>query len=230
MEGVQDNTGKIWREVRFWIKVLADNLRATRKLSMQDVKILEAFQIVRPIIGVKEIKTVYWSKPIPGWVKLNCDGSCRGNPGNLGGGGIIRDFQGVVKAAFSAHFGHGTNNEAELQAILEGIRLCKQFHFFNVVIESDSRIVVDWFRKRRCTLWYLWDFWDDLMNELEGLNFEVVHQYRKGNGAADFLARDGETGKNEVYEGHNCLPRRLKGITRMKKLGIPYLRKGRGFF
>ncbi|KAF5462708.1 hypothetical protein F2P56_018694 [Juglans regia] len=126
------------------------------------------FQIERPRTGAKEVKIVTWSKPPSGWVNLNCDGSCRGNLGNSGGGGIIRDSYSVVKAVFSTHFGNGTNNSAELKAIVEGILLCKQFHFFNIIIESDSRIVVDWLWKGRCTLWYLWDLWDDLNGELIG--------------------------------------------------------------
>ncbi|XWS40358.1 hypothetical protein CRYUN_Cryun18bG0134200 [Craigia yunnanensis] len=76
-------------------------------------------------------------------MKLNCDGSCCGNPRNSGGGGIIRDNNGVVKAALSAHFGNETNNGAEHKAILEGIRLCNQLQLFNVFIETDSYIVVD---------------------------------------------------------------------------------------
>lgn len=88
-------------------------------------------------------------------MKLNCDGRCRGNPSNSGGGGVIRDNNGVVKIAYSSHFGNGTNNASELKAILEGIHLYKNFHFFNVIIESDSHVVVNWFWKDRCTLWYL---------------------------------------------------------------------------
>ena len=164
---------------------------------------------------------VGWIKPLCGWIKLNCDGSCRGNPGNSGGGGIIRDCDGMAKAAFSSHFGNGTNNSAELKAILEGIRLCKRLLYFNVIIESDSRIVVDWLRKGRCTLWYLWDFWEDLVAELEGVTFMVLHQYKEGNSAADFLAREGEMGKNIIYDDQHLLPRFLKGVLRIDRLGLP---------
>ena len=104
-------------------------------------------------------------------------------PGKLEGGGIIRDNNGVVKTTFSAHFGNGANNGAELKAILEGIRLCKQLELFNVV---------DWCQKGRCTLCYLWDFWVELKRELQGVNYVVMHQYQEGNNAIDFLAREGE--------------------------------------
>ncbi|KAK3188489.1 hypothetical protein Dsin_028050 [Dipteronia sinensis] len=46
----------------------------------------------------------------------------------------------------------------------------------------------------RCTLWYLWDILEDLVAELEGVNFIVLHQYREGNSATDFHAREGILG------------------------------------
>ena len=71
-----------------------------------------------------------------GWIKLNCDGSCCRNPGNLGGGEIIRDNNDVVKTFFYAHFGNVTYNGPEFKAILEGIRLYKQLQTFNVFISE----------------------------------------------------------------------------------------------
>ncbi|KAK0596383.1 hypothetical protein LWI29_015201 [Acer saccharum] len=114
-------------------------------------------------------------------------------------------------AAFSSFFGNGTNNSAELKAIMEGIRLCKRLLHFNVIIKSDSRIVVDWLRKGRCSLWYLWDFWEDLVAELVGVNFMVFHQYREGNSVDDFLAKEGARGKNIFYDDQLSLPRFLQG-------------------
>lgn len=58
-------------------------------------------------------------------MKLNYDGSALSIPGSLGGGGLLR---------------------AKLRATtLDGIQLCKNLCHFNVIIESDSRIVVDCF-------------------------------------------------------------------------------------
>ncbi|KAI9197531.1 hypothetical protein LWI28_000037 [Acer negundo] len=136
---------------------------------------MKAFQIQHQSVYARPGKIISWAKPPVCWIKLNCYGSYRGNLGNSGGGGIIRDCHGMAKAAFSSCFGNGTNNSAELKAILEGIRLRKRLLYFNVIIESDSRIVVDWLRKGSCTLWYLWDFWEYIVAELEGVNFLVLH-------------------------------------------------------
>ena len=53
----------------------------------------------------------------------------------------------------------------------------------------------------------------------------MMHKYREGNSATDFLAREGEKGKNKMYDGHYCLPRLLKVITRVDMLGLPSFRK-----
>lgn len=49
----------------------------------------------------------------------------------------------------------------------------------DIIIESDSKAVVEWFRTGKVSLWYLWDFWDDLISEMEGLNVRVIHQFRE---------------------------------------------------
>ena len=36
------------RDVRFWMKVLIENLRSIHKLSIHDIKIMEEFQLDRP--------------------------------------------------------------------------------------------------------------------------------------------------------------------------------------
>lgn len=39
----------------------------------------------------REWKWIKWVKHEPGWVKLNTDGTAKGNPGLVGAVGIIRD-------------------------------------------------------------------------------------------------------------------------------------------
>ncbi|KAK0581732.1 hypothetical protein LWI29_017271 [Acer saccharum] len=224
MEGVYQGADQIWRSVRYWVRSLAEDKVSSRDLNSTDFFIMKELQIQHHKVFARPGKFFSWTKPPAGWIKLNCDGSCRGNPSNSGGGGVIRDCHGMAIAAFSSFFGNGTNNSAELKAILEGIRLCKRLLHFNVIIESDSRIVVDWLRKGRCSLWYLWDFWEDLVAELVGVNFRVFHQYREGNSAADFLAKEGARGTNIFYDDQLSLPRFLHGVLRIDRLGLPYFR------
>lgn len=75
-------------------------------------------------------------------MKLNVDGSCRGNLGNCGGGGVIRDHQGNFKAAFSEAFGFSTNNVIELRALSRGVVVCKGNGFYWVEMECDFALLV----------------------------------------------------------------------------------------
>lgn len=66
---------------------------------------------------------VFWKKLEFGWVKLNTDGCCKGNPCSSGGGGIIRDHNGNFRAAYAEHYGNCSNNMAEAKALFQGMKL-----------------------------------------------------------------------------------------------------------
>lgn len=56
---------------------------------------------------------------------------------------------------------------------------------------------------------------------LRDVNFTIEHQFREGNNAADFLALRGEEGHNNRFVDFDYLPRKLKGILRLDKAGLP---------
>lgn len=60
----------------------------------------------------------------------------------MGVGGLIRDDKGKLKLAFSTSLGHGTNNAAELMALLHGLRYCRELEVRKVEVELDSKLVV----------------------------------------------------------------------------------------
>ncbi|XP_058073272.1 uncharacterized protein LOC131221987 [Magnolia sinica] len=82
------------------------------------------------------------SKGSPG-VKLNIDGSSHGNPGESGGVGVLRDPHGGVIFAFHRYYDHASNTIVEAQAILDGITLCSKLGFSRIIVESDSKVVVE---------------------------------------------------------------------------------------
>ena len=49
--------------------------------------------------------TVWWIQPPSACHKLNFDGASKGNPGDFGGGGVIRDHRGYFVATFSGKMG-----------------------------------------------------------------------------------------------------------------------------
>ncbi|XP_042941140.1 uncharacterized protein LOC122275684 [Carya illinoinensis] len=145
--------------------------------------------------AVQQIQLVAWKQLPTGLWKLNVDSSCRGNPGTCGGGGgVVCDHRGVPVGAFSEQFGVSTNTEAKLCALLHGVKFHKQLGGRRVILECDSKVIMDWLNARCCNLWYLWNFWDELLQELEGLSYQVVHQFCEGNQVADLLAIRCEAG------------------------------------
>ncbi|KAJ0088691.1 hypothetical protein Patl1_32423 [Pistacia atlantica] len=201
MENSAESAKSVWLAVRVWIRKISSLMVKQVAISARDEVILRDLEV--PYVGRSQNipKLVYWRKPAEGWIKLNVDGSCRGNPGNCGGGGVIRDTLGNFKGAFSSYFGQGTNNEAELKALIAGVSL------------------------RKCTAWYLWDYRDELLSQLRVVHFTITHQFREGNTAADFLARRGEEGNSITFLEFMSLPRELKGMLRMDKAGLPQLRR-----
>lgn len=64
----------------------------------------------------------------------------------------------------------------------------------NVIIETDSELVEGRIRKNLCSPWYLWDFWEYLQEELQGLYFSIMHIFWEGNQIANYLAKTNEGG------------------------------------
>lgn len=66
---------------------------------------------------------VRWTKPLTRWHKLNIDGTTFGNPGKVGGGGLIRISHGNWIKGFSRSIGYTTSLMAELWALRDGLNL-----------------------------------------------------------------------------------------------------------
>lgn len=82
-------------------------------------------------------------------VHLYTDGGARGNPGPAGIGGILRDPQsGRIIESFAQAIGQRTNNQAEYEALLEGLTRAK--HIGAQVVECflDSQLVVEQLSRR----------------------------------------------------------------------------------
>ncbi|KAK1568346.1 hypothetical protein Q3G72_023379 [Acer saccharum] len=137
-----------------------------------------------------------------------------------GGGGVLRDSSGNFIFGFSKFFGSCSNNEAELRAVVEGIFICKHLGHDGIDIECDYDIVVSWIRSRICNLWYLWDFWDQLIDLLKGFDFSIHHFYRECNKVADALTRYGASGRNNVFSSSSQLPGVIKGFLHLDKLDL----------
>ena len=134
------------------IKLVSDafGFKPSQLRGILDTQIGEGLQIIMP--PRRPPRLVSWMKPPPGVVKLSVDGCSRGNPGMTTTGGVLRDHQGVVLAAFGSFLGHQSILFAELMALLEGLDLAAQLGFSNLEVESDSA-TVSWAISNRFVRW-----------------------------------------------------------------------------
>lgn len=168
---------------------------------------LEGLGIVPRVGRAPQIRTVVWSKPRHGWLKLFVDGSSRGNPGSGSGGGIIRNHNGEFLEAFCHFYGVVTPVEAEFRALRDGLDLCEDL-CTHLEIECDSQVVVEAVSKRRNVPWKVRDLWLDILDSLRRITWTISHVFREGNCVADCLASI--SGADQVFFFASELPRPVR--------------------
>ncbi|KAI3463155.1 hypothetical protein Pfo_019818 [Paulownia fortunei] len=83
-----------------------------------------------------------WKKPQIGWFKLNTDGAAKGETGQAGAGGVIRDHLGNVVVAYYDYIGNQNSTYAEFSALAKGLELAKDCGIANLWIEMDAQTVI----------------------------------------------------------------------------------------
>ena len=75
--------------------------------------------------------------------ELYTDGGARGNPGPAGIGGVLKIKNAKLKIKkFKEYIGAATNNQAEYQALLEGMRLAAEEKVSELKVFMDSELIV----------------------------------------------------------------------------------------
>ncbi len=122
-----------------------------------------------------------------------CDGAARGNPGPAGVGVLVTDEAGRELARVAKGLGVATNNVAEYQAVLEGLKAAADLGAMDVLVRSDSRLLVEQlsgrFRVKNPTLIRLHGEVRSRMKDFAQVAFE--HVPRELNSQADHLANRG---------------------------------------
>ena len=115
-----------------------------------------------------------------------------GNPGLAGGGGLIRNDKGEWVKGFAHAIRTTTSVAAELWALRDGIRLCIALKLTAVVIELDSKLVVDLLKKESHNPNANDVLVANCRNSLRIIPIvRIQHCYREGNKCVDALARQG---------------------------------------
>jgi len=173
------------------------------------------------------VTLVMWKTPPPNRYKLNMDGSALHNPGKIGGGGILRDEQGIIIFAFAIPLGEGTNNQAEVQAACYGLNWCIQHGYNNIILEVDSKLLTKWLLQVVAPPWKIQVYIQDLqLLAKQCVFFQCLHTYREANGTADLLAKHSH--KHDIvqhYYTHPQLPHAIKGSYLLEKMGVQNFRR-----
>ncbi|CAN1847925.1 Putative ribonuclease H protein At1g65750 [Linum perenne] len=75
-----------------------------------------------PVLA-RQTHLIGWRPADEGWCSLNSDGSLYSSNNRAAAGGLIRDHEGRLLAAFAANLGSCSIMRAELRGIIEGMRL-----------------------------------------------------------------------------------------------------------
>ncbi|WMV30193.1 hypothetical protein MTR67_023578 [Solanum verrucosum] len=111
-EGVKDSAIRKQTEAGTFTCASAWEICRTKK-AITPANWSEVVEIIERCNQETRVTLVMWKTPPPNRYKLNTDGSALHNPGKIGGGGILRDEQGIIIFSFVLPLGEGTNNQAE---------------------------------------------------------------------------------------------------------------------
>ncbi|ADL12237.1 ribonuclease HI family protein [Acetohalobium arabaticum] len=126
-------------------------------------------------------------------LNIYTDGASRGNPGPGGIGVLIKDGSNNIKEELADYIGEATNNEAEYQAIIAGLKKARELNSESISLFSDSQLVIKQLtgeyrvRSEKLKPYYLEI--KELLQDLPDCDFQ--HIPREENHKADELANLG---------------------------------------
>ncbi|KAL8531938.1 hypothetical protein ACS0TY_008517 [Phlomoides rotata] len=172
---------------------------------------------------------VRWLLPPNPWIKLNTDGSFNRNTGVASGGGLIRDHSGDLQLAFCMPLEATSSFDAELQALLYGLYLARQFNNRPVWIELDALEVVRLLDTDRPGAWHI----QHTLAHVRALMAQIqqtwiTHIFREGNRPADYMATMG-FGSHALHIVYpHSAPKNFLELVSMDRIGYPSFRVGSG--
>lgn len=128
---------------------------------------------------------------------LFCDGGSRGNPGPAAGAAVLYDENKNVIADTSVYFDHQTNNYAEYQGLIEGLKIAFKNKITDLTVTLDSKLLVEqmngnW-KVKNMNIKPLWIEACSLRDQIPKVI--IKHVLRAGNKRADSLVNQ-ELDKN----------------------------------
>jgi ribonuclease HI len=131
---------------------------------------------------------------------VNTDGGSRGNPGPAGAGVVVRDPSGEIVARGGSFLGLATNNVAEYEAMLWGMRAARALGATSLLVRADSELIVKQmlgqYRVKNEGLKPLFLRAQELRRAFERVEFQ--HVRRDQNVEADMLANEAMDRRTDV--------------------------------
>ncbi len=129
-------------------------------------------------------------------IVVNVDGASRGNPGESGIGVAIFDKDSNLINEACDYLGVATNNIAEYNALILGVKLSTKYNAKRVLFKSDSELMVKQikgeYRVKNAQLKILFTEAQSLLKKLP--DWKIMHVPREENNEADLLANKGVEG------------------------------------
>ncbi|CAL5362434.1 unnamed protein product [Camellia sinensis] len=208
-------------------KTVFENLTPSIQVSLKCIRnyaheIEEAYQSSlhpRPY----QPRLIHWLHPPAGKLKLNVDGCSKGDPGQAGYGGLLRDETGIWIWGFYGKLGHCTSLEAELWAIYRGLTILFQKGTKGVEIESDSELAIDQIQNGPNTHSPYKALIEDARFLLKRCDCLLRHTLREGNRCADKLASLGVE-QSEYVVLLEDPPEEVKNLVIADMTGVSVLR------
>lgn len=183
---------------------------------------LENIGIPVRTVQLRKGKWIGWMKPQAPVFKLNVDGSRKGI--HSAGGGVVRDHRGDFVCSFSSPYDCADAMEAELAALLEGMRMCQAQELVNVCIEMDSALAVKMIDDSSQIQWRYVHIVRRIKERRHYFK-SVKFIYREQNMVAVHLAKDalGASEKTDYFRIQD-LPMRTQKLIFLDRIGLPNFR------
>jgi len=125
-------------------------------------------------------------------INLFTDGGARGNPGPGAIGVVLKNSKGEVIKEVGKFIGECTNNEAEYEALIEGLDCALEKKATNLVCHLDSQLIVKQlngeFKVKNPRMKKYWNFVKRLEKQFKAVEYKQVP--REKNAEADALVNE----------------------------------------
>jgi len=136
---------------------------------------------------------------------LQFDGASKGNGGESGGGSVLYKILLESKKKifkYGEYLNNATNNQAEYNGLIGGLKKAISLNIKNILIEGDSKLVIfqllNLWKVKNEILKELYNKVKELFNEFDSIGLR--HIYREYNKKADSIANDTVILKNNIYK------------------------------